>query len=102
MNRSVMRSSGRKRAGDRLNKCKREQEKGDLSREVATTAANGDIQPGIAQHKENGFKGKCYVCGVQGHSAKYCPKGSGKGKSKGKGTAQTRCAWGEGEGVQGK
>ena len=27
------------------------------------------------------FQGKCYNCGEQGHSAKFCPKGKGKGKS---------------------
>ena len=46
----------RKRAGDRLRKSRKEQQKEGLSREVATTAASGDIPRGTAHHKERDSK----------------------------------------------
>ena len=85
MSGSMRMSNGKNKTKGRLNKCRNEKEKKEgRSHAVATTAASGDIPPETAHHNEKGFKGQCYVCGVQGHSAKYCPKGGGKGKSKGK------------------
>ncbi|XP_076052774.1 uncharacterized protein LOC143032188 [Oratosquilla oratoria] len=49
------------------------------------------------------FRGKCYSCGQQGHSKKYCPQGTSGGKAVGAGTGPygyKPCCWSCGEGYK--
>ncbi|XP_076051361.1 uncharacterized protein LOC143031438 [Oratosquilla oratoria] len=62
-----------------------------------------DKSPSRPASPSGEFWGKCYSCGQQGHSKKYCPQGTHGGKAVGAGAGPHRykpCCWSCGEGYK--
>ena len=91
------RNSGKTTNRDKWNKCRKEKGKRDPSREVATTAANGDIQHEIAPPNEKGLEGSVTRVGCRGIQQSTAQKGTQKGSQNEKGKNAAKWEWGTGK-----